>query len=66
MAKMNDKKAHEALKKINAQRNLIGVGGYRDSRRARCDEHEKLNTAMVEINKLSDEARLKVEEEDNG
>ena len=62
MAKMNAKKAHEALKKVNAQRNLIGVGGYRDSRRARCDEHEKLNTAMNEMNKASDEVKM---EQDN-
>ena len=62
MAKMNAKKAHEALKKINAQRNLIGVGGYRDSRRARCDEHEKLNTAMNEINEASDKVKM---EQDN-
>ena len=62
MAKMSEKKAHEALKKINAQRNLIGVGGYRDSRRARCDEHEKLNTAMNEMNKASDDVKM---EQDN-
>ena len=62
MAKMNAKKAHEALKKINAQRNLIGVGGYRDSRRARCDEHENLNTAMNEINEASDKVKM---EQDN-
>ena len=61
MAKMNAKKAHEALKKINAQRNLIGIGGYRDSRRARCDEHEKLNTAMNEMNKASDEIKMEQE-----
>ena len=62
MAKMSEKKAHEALKKVNAQRNLIGVGGYRDSRRARCDEHEKLNTAMNEINDASDKVKM---EQDN-
>ena len=55
---MNEKKAHEALKKINAQRNLIGVGGYRDSRRARCDEHEKLNTGMNEINEATDKVKM--------
>ena len=63
MPKMSEKKAHEALKKINAQRNLIGVGGYRDSRRARCDEHEKLNTAMNEINSASD--KVKMEQDDD-
>ena len=62
MPKMSEKKAHEALKKINAQRNLIGVGGYRDSRRARCDENEKLNTAMNEINSASDKVKM---EQDN-
>ena len=28
---MNDKKAHEQLKKLNAQRNAIGVGGYKNA-----------------------------------
>ena len=63
MTKMSEKKSHEALKKINAQRNLIGVGGYRDSRRARCDENEKLNTAMNEINQASD--KVKMEQDDD-
>jgi hypothetical protein len=58
LKKLTNKSAHEALKKINAQRNLIGVGGYRDSRRARCDEHEKLNTAMNEINSASDKVKM--------
>ena len=63
MKKLTNKSAHEALKKINAQRNLIGVGGYRDSRRTRCDEHEKLNTAMNEINDASD--KVKMEQDDD-
>ena len=56
---MNDKKAHEALKKINTQRNAIGVGGFKDSRKSRCEQHEKFNTATNEMNKISDEAKLK-------
>ena len=64
MPKMSDKKAHDKIKDINKQRNLIGVGGYRDSRRTRCEQNEKFNTAMGEMNKASDEIKLK-EAEDN-
>ncbi len=56
---MNDKKAHEALKKINSQRNAIGVGGYKDSRRQKCEGHEKFNTAMNEMNVISDKQKIK-------
>lgn len=59
MAKMTDKKAHEQIKQINKQRNTIGVGGYKDSRRTRCEQHEKFNTAINEMNKLSDEQKMK-------
>lgn len=56
---MNDKKAHDQLKKINSQRNLIGVGGYKNSRRDKNDNHDKFNTAMGEMNKLSEEQKVK-------
>lgn len=59
---MNDKQAHAKLKKINADRNKIGVGGYRDSRRDKCERHEKFNETMKEMNKLQDEQRLKEED----
>lgn len=55
---MNDKKAHSQLKKINEQRNAIGIGGYKDSRRDKCNRHEKFNEALVEMNKSNDEAKL--------
>lgn len=61
---MNDKKAHDKLKDINRQRNKIGVGGYRDSRREKCERHEKFNETMQEISKEHDEQRMKdVEDE---
>lgn len=56
---MNSKKAHEQLKKINSQRNMIGVGGFKNSRRDRCESHEKFNTAMNEMTKLSDDQKMK-------
>lgn len=56
---MNNKSAHNKLKDINKQRNTIGVGGYKDSRRTRCEQNEKFNTAMNEMNKLSDENKMK-------
>ncbi len=59
---MNSKQAHEKLKEVNKQRNLIGVGGFKDSRRIRCDQNEKFNTAINEINKMSDEQKLKESE----
>lgn len=59
MKKLTDKTAHAALKKINAQRNAIGVGGYKDSRRTRCEQHETFNKAIVDMNKLSDETKIK-------
>lgn len=58
---MNDKKAKEKLKEINKQRNLIGVGGFRDSRRTRCEENEKLNTALNDINKASDKVKMEAD-----
>lgn len=63
MAKMNDKKAHAQLKKINSERNLIGVGGYRDSRRIRSEQNEKLNTAITEMNKATDELKIQESED---
>lgn len=60
---MNSKKAHEQLKKINAQRNAIGVGGFKDSRRSKCDRHDKFNTAITEMNTASD--KLKMEDLEN-
>lgn len=56
---MNSKQAHKKLKEINKQRNTIGVGGYKNSRRTRCEQHEKFNTAMSEMNTLQDEERMK-------
>lgn len=56
---MNSKQAHEKLKQINKQRNAIGVGGYKDSRRIRSEQHDKFNTAMNEMNKLSDDTKMK-------
>ncbi len=56
---MNDKSAHNKLKDINKQRNTIGVGGFKDSRRARCESHEKFNSAMNEMEKLSDEHKMR-------
>jgi hypothetical protein len=56
---MNDKTAHAALKKINDQRNKIGVGGYKDSRRDKCERHEKFNETMNEMNKISDTEKMK-------
>lgn len=58
---MNDKKAHDQLKKINAQRNKIGVGGFKDSRRDSCERHEKFNEVMQQINKDKDMQGLKEE-----
>jgi hypothetical protein len=55
---MNSKQAHAQLKKINAQRNAIGVGGYKNSRRTQCDRHEELNESLNEINKLSDKIKM--------
>ena len=65
MSSSKDKKFHEQLKQINKQRNTIGVGGFKDSRRTRCEQNEKFNTALVEINKMQDESKMK-EIEDNG
>lgn len=59
MVRMSDKKFHEKLKQINKQRNAIGVGGFKDSRRERCERHEKFNEAMVEMNKASDDSKMK-------
>lgn len=56
---MNDKKAHKQLKDINTQRNTIGVGGYKNSRRDRNDRHEKFNETMKEMNKQSDDQKMK-------
>lgn len=56
---MNDKKAHSQLKKINAQRNAIGTGGYKDSRRIRCEQNEKFNETMNDMNKQSDANKMK-------
>ena len=56
---VNDKSAHDALKKINAQRNAVGVGGYKDSRRQKCEQHEKFNTAINEMNVISDKQKIK-------
>lgn len=56
---MNDKQAHEKLKEINNQRNKIGIGGYKDYRRDKCERHEKFNSAIVEINKITDVEKMK-------
>lgn len=56
---MNDKSAHDKLKDINKQRNTIGVGGFKNSRRDRCEQHERFNGAMNEMNKLSDDSKMK-------
>lgn len=56
---MNDKSAHKKLKEINKQRNTIGIGGFKDSRRSKCEQHETFNTAMVDMNKLSDDNKMK-------
>ncbi len=56
---MNSKQAHSKLKEINTQRNMIGVGGYKNSRRTRNEQHEKFNGAMGEMIKLSDDERIK-------
>ena len=56
---MNSKQAHAKLKEINKQRNTIGVGGYKNSRRDKCNGHEKFNTAMNEMEKLSDDTKMK-------
>ena len=62
---MNSKKAHEKLKDINKQRNAIGIGSYKDSRRRKCEQHEIFNKAMVDLNKSTDEAKLKEIENDD-
>lgn len=51
---MNNKKAHEKLKEINAMRNNNGVGGFKDSRRLKNERHQKFNDVLVEMSKLSD------------
>lgn len=56
---MNDKQAHEKLKKINSQRNAIGIGKYKDSRRNKCERHDNFNKTMNEMNKISDENKMK-------
>lgn len=61
---MNSKKAHDKLKEINNQRNAIGTGGFKDSRRTRCEQHDKFNVAMNEMNKLNDD--FKIKEIENG
>lgn len=61
---MNDKKAHEQLKKINAQRNKIGIGGYKDSRRERCKQNEIFNTTMGDLNKERDDQAMKENDDD--
>ena len=58
---MNSKQAHKKLKEINTQRNLIGVGGFKDSRRTRCEQNEKLNTAITEINQATDKAKMEAQ-----
>ena len=58
MPKMTNDKAHAELKKINAQRNAIGVGGYKDSRRDKCEKYEDLKDSLNEINKLSDKVKM--------
>lgn len=56
---MNDKQAHKKLKEINSQKNTIGVGAFKNSRRDRNDFHEKFNETMQEMNKEFDEQRMK-------
>lgn len=56
---MNDKTAHAKLKKINEERNKIGVGAYKNSRRDRNERHETFNESMTEMRKISDEQALK-------
>lgn len=60
---MTDEKARESLKKLDDKRNLIGVGGYKDSRRMRSEQHEKFNTTMKEMTEESDERKIKEAEE---
>lgn len=62
---MNDKKAHSKLKEINKQRNTIGVGGFKNSRRDRCEQHEKFNGAMNEMAELSDKEKMKTMRSDS-
>lgn len=56
---MNSKQAHNKLREINKQRNTIGVGGFKDSRRSKCERHEKFNEAMGEMTKQSDASKMK-------
>ena len=55
---MNDSKAHEKLKEINRQRNVIGVGGYRNSKRDKNERHEKFCKMMNEVEATSDKIKL--------
>jgi len=56
---MTDKQAREKLKAIDRQRNLIGVGGYHNSRREREDRHKIFSKATREAEALSDKIKLK-------
>lgn len=49
---------HKKLKEIERQRNLIGVGGYRNSRRERSERHENFCKTMKEIEASNDKRKL--------
>jgi len=56
---MTDKQAHSKLKDIETQRNTIGVGGYRNSKRDRDARHKIFSKATREAEALSDRLKLK-------
>lgn len=58
---MNDEQARKQLKEIERQRNLIGVGGYKSSRRERNDRHETFCKTMKDIEAQNDKRKLKGE-----
>jgi len=55
---MNDRQAKEKLRDIDRQRNLIGVGGYKNSRRTRNERHESFCKTMKDIEVISDKQKL--------
>lgn len=58
---MNDSQAREKLREIERQRKLIGVGGYKSSRRDRNERHETFCKTMKDIEAQNDKRKLKGE-----
>lgn len=55
---MNSEQAHKKLKEIERQRNLIGVGGYRNAKRDKNNRHESFSKTISEMNAMNDKMKL--------